>query len=121
MRRLTFAIASATLAVATLAGCGGDDKDTNEAYCDSVRSAAKSINGVTGQGDIKAAVDNLKKVRDEASGKTKENWDILITSYEAVQKGDVADVDSAKLEKAGKDLEKQVKADCDIDLNESTS
>ncbi|MGH1562908.1 hypothetical protein [Mumia sp. DW29H23] len=117
MRRLTFALAAATLAVATLAGCGGSG-NSSDSYCDAVKSAGKKLSSMDAESDIDAAVDSLKKVRDEASGETKENWDTLISSFESMQSGNVEDVDADAVEKAGKALDKQVKDDCDINMDE---
>ncbi|WP_370619588.1 hypothetical protein [Mumia sp. Pv 4-285] len=119
MRRFTFALASATLAVATLAACGGGDSD--EAYCDAVDAAGKKLNDVAAADDLGDAIDSLKKVRDEASGETKENWDTLVSSIETLQGGDTSaaeDLDQDKIREASDQIVKQVKDTCDIDLEE---
>jgi hypothetical protein len=85
---------------------------------DAVKDAADKMTNLNDKADFDKAVATLKDVRDEADGEAKKNWDTVVTSFEAMEDGDVDGVDTAAVEKAGKSLEKQVKDECDIDLTE---
>ncbi|TNC44140.1 hypothetical protein [Mumia zhuanghuii] len=121
MRRLTFAAASATLALAALTGCGGGDGNDSasktETYCKDVEAAGKKLSDIASAADLEGVMGSLKKVRDEAPGSVKEDWSTLIKGYESAQSGDVASLDQEALQKAGEKIDKQVKADCDLDMD----
>ena len=117
MRRLTFAFASATLALAALTGCGGGGGSDTDTYCDEVETAGKKLGNTASAEDLDKVMGNLKKVRDAAPDSVKDNWGTLVEAYESAQKGDVADLDQDALQKAGEAIDKQVKADCDLDLD----
>ncbi len=117
MRRLTFAFASATLALAALTGCGGAGGDDTAAYCDEVETAGKKLSDTTSPADLDKVMGNLKKVRDSAPESVKDDWGTLVDAYESAQKGDVAKLDQDALQKAGEAIDKQVKKDCDLDLD----
>lgn len=117
MRRILLAVASATLAVSALAACGGGDSSSDD-YCDAVKSFGKTLSNAEGESDYDKMLESVKKVRDAASGDTKDDWDTMIDAFEAMKSGKVDDLDQDATTKAGEAIEKQVKDECDVDLSE---
>lgn len=116
MRKIAALAAVVTISLGALTACSGG------AYCSSLKDnldAAKAS-----QSDIPAAIEKMKKLRDDAPSDIKKDWDALIgfmEKSEAAKKdtskaGELA-AESAKIQAAAENIEKHAKDECKVTLD----